>query len=412
MGIRTAAWGRAAASVSLVALAACDALFTETPPKGELFDSPLDGLTDELRAVFAEGDENFDHAFSVREGVGPIFNQPACARCHPGDGRGSPAEALTRFSVLGDPRRDLGGPQLQDKAIPGIAPEILPGVAGLETTLRLPPPVFGVGLIEGIPVATILAFEDPADADGDGVSGRAHWVVPADFVPASEPGGGPGPGPGGTQLGRFSRKAQVSSLLQQIVEAYHEDIGITSDFLPGENPNAQAGSVALGDDVPDPEIPASTVLETVVYVRLLAPPEPGPIDARAADLFGQIRCATCHVPTLRTGSHDIAPLDEVDVPLYSDLLLHDMGPGLADGRPDGNGPEPATGSEWKTPPLWGTRFVTDFLGGRAFFLHDGRATTVHDAILAHGGEAAGSLDAYLALSPEDQALLREFVETR
>ncbi|NNE44677.1 MAG: thiol oxidoreductase, partial [Gemmatimonadetes bacterium] len=333
-----------------------------------------------------------------------IFNQGACAGCHPGDGRGPVETALTRFSIGGDPVLPLGGPQLQDAAIPGVAPETLP--AGVEVSRRLPPPVFGVGLIENIPVATILSREDVNDDDADGISGRAHWVTPADFVPAHEIGGGPGP-----QLGRFSRKAQVSSLIQQVTEAYHQDMGITSDFLPVENPNPQAGGFAAGDVVADPEIPASIVLETVVYVRLLAPPETAvstPLIEEGRALFNQIGCADCHTPVMQTAAGPIPALSEVDVHLYSDLLLHDMGPDLADGRTDGD----ASGSEWRTAPLWGMRIAGDFLAGEVPLLHDGRTTDLHEAIVFHGGEAAASRDGYLALTSEQEAAVREFVRTR
>ena len=293
---------------------------------------------------------------------------------------------------------DQGGPQHQDKSIPGVPLEEVP--AGVDKSFRLPPRVFGTGLIEAIPVETILAGEDPEDRDGDGISGRANWVTAPDFVPESHVGGGPG-----LHLGRFSRKAQVSSLVQQVSAAYQQDIGITSDFLPEENPHPQAGSVALGDQVPDPEIPAATVLQTVMYVRLLSPSDQGERTGSVAQgevVFAQLQCASCHVPAMKTGLHWIPQLSQQEARLYSDLLLHDMGPGLADDRPDGD----ATGSEWRTAPLWGTRLVAESLGGKAFFLHDGRATTLDQAIRAHGGEAQASRDAYVGLgSAEQQALL-------
>jgi CxxC motif-containing protein (DUF1111 family) len=382
----------------------CDTLLTEAPPKGDDLESPFEDLPEDLNAVFLAGDENFEEAFSVNQGLGPIFNNVACAGCHPGDGRGTPSEALIRFSRSGaDLAFDLGGPQLQDQATPGTLPETLPG--GILTSLRLPPPVFGVGLIEAIPESDILAREDPADEDGDGISGRANRVNAAPFVPLPEVGSG------ADALGRFGRKANVSSLLEQVATAYHQDIGITSDFLPVENPNPQAGSIAIGDAAADPEIPARVVLETLTYVRLLAPPDPGPSTPQVETgraLFESVGCAKCHVPALRTGRGPIAALSEVDVLLYSDLLLHDMGEGLADHRADGQ----ADGREWKTAPLWGTRVVPDFLGGRSFFLHDGRALSIHDAIVAHGGEGEASREAYLALEETAQEAIREFVRTR
>lgn len=384
-------------------LAGCDNLMTTQPTAGDDFVSPFEDLSPGLNNMFLRGDENFERVFTVAEGLGPIFNNTGCVSCHPGDGRGSPAEVLVRFSLGGDLLMSSGGPQLQDKAIPGVSLEILP--EGVETSLRLPPPVFGVGLIEGIPVETILAGADPDDSDGDGISGRPNWLEAAPFVPEGAIGGGPGP-----QLGRFGRKANVSSLLQQVTEAYHQDMGITSDFMPEENRHPQAGGVAIGDQVGDPELTAAAVLQTTMYVRLLAPPKRGPITDEVREgeqLFGTIGCAGCHTPSMRTGPSDIAALSNVEAGLFSDLLLHDMGPVLADGRPDGE----ATGSEWRTAPLWGTRLVRDVLDGREFFLHDGRATNLHEAISAHGGEAEASRRAFEQMEAKSQSSLIAFLRS-
>jgi CxxC motif-containing protein (DUF1111 family) len=370
-----------------------------------VFDSPLEGLTESELAAFARGDREFGRPFSPSEGLGPIFNNVSCAACHSGDGRGRPENALTRFSIGLDPAIELGGPQIQDRAIAGAEPERLP--AGVDVSVRLPPPVFGVGLIEAIPEAAILAYADSLDADGDGISGRPNWVTPPDFVPADEPGGGPGP-----VLGRFSRKAQVSSLLQQTVEAYLQDIGITSDFLPVENRNPLASSpTESADQVPDPEVPASTVRAVVAYLRTLAPPAPGemtPQRLRGQALFDTLRCSACHVPEFQTGPSPIAAIANRPVRLYSDLLLHDMGEGLADNRPDGS----ASGREWRTAPLWGLRLVREFLNGDAFYLHDGRARTLDEAIMWHGGEAQAARDAYAALNAGDKTALLDFVGSR
>lgn len=381
----------------------CETLMTSLPTAGDEMDAPLDGLSHELSRMFLAGDENFGRVFTVDEGLGPIFNNTACASCHSGDGRATPAEALIRFSQGTDLLLDQGGPQLQDKAIPGITPETLP--PGVQSSKRLPPPVFGVGLIENIPEATILAFADSSDMDNDGISGRPNWIYAADYVPDSEVGGGTG-----LHVGRFGRKANVSSLIQQVVEAYRQDMGITSDFDPIENPNPQASGVAIGDRVSDPEISAAEVLETTMYIRLLKPPARGeltPQVSRGGQVFSNIDCSKCHVPSMKTGPNLITPLDQVDVQLYSDLLLHDMGPGLADNRPDGS----ATGSEWKTAPLWGTRLIRDFLGGNAFFMHDGRATSLDGAIRSHGGEADSARSAYINLSDEDRESLIAFLES-
>ncbi len=398
--------GRLAAGL-LVALGTlgCDTLLTEAPDPEDLLDGPLDGLGPLELAGFIAGDEAFGRTFTPGTGLGPIFNGVSCAGCHSGDGRGRPENALTRISRGLDPALDVGGPQVQDRAIAGAVPERVP--AGVDVSVRLPPPVFGVGLIEAIPVADILANADELDADADGISGRPNFVTPAEFVPASEPGGGPGP-----QLGRFGRKAQVSTLLEQVVTAYHQDIGITTDFLPVENVNPQASqATAAADRVADPELPAAVVIQNVSYIRMLAPPAPGSETERrrrGAELFRSIGCASCHVPEFTAGPSPIPSIEGRRVVLYSDLLLHDMGPGLADNRPDGS----ADGREWRTPPLWGLRVMRDFLNGEAFLLHDGRASTVEEAILLHGGEAEAARTAFEGLTPADRAALLDFVESR
>ena len=266
--------------------------------------------------------------------------------------------------------------------------------------------MFGAGLIEAIPAAAILALADPNDVNGDGISGRANIVNAAPFVPGSESGSGH------AQLGRFGRKAQTSTLIQQVVEAYLQDIGVTSDFIPHENRNPRSSvPVEAIDRVTDPEVPASTVMATLHYVRTLAPAAPGEMTPQREEglkLFGSMGCASCHVPVLKTGSHQISALANKDVVLYSDLLLHDMGDELADNRPDGL----ASGREWRTTPLWGLRLMRQFLNGDAFLLHDGRARSVEEAILMHGGEAKRARDAFAGAPPASRAALLDFVESR
>ena len=392
--------------VAASGIVACAELFTEPPLDADVFDAPVPGLSNTEMAAFARGDAEFSRNFSPTTGLGPIFNNRSCFSCHSGDGRGRLDNSLQRIGESGDDfLGSLGGPQIQDKATPGAEFERLP--AGVAVSVRLPPPVFGVGLIEAIPVDVILARADPGDADGDGISGRPNMVTPPDIVPATEIGGGPG-----LQLGRFGRKAQVSSLLQQVVDAYLQDIGVTSDFLPVENRNPQSSiPIEAADHAADPEIPASTVQAAVFYIRTLAPPAPGALTPRREEgrqMFTAVGCASCHVPTLRTGDHPVRALAQQDVTLYSDLLLHDMGDALADNRPDGD----ANGREWRTTPLWGLRLMRQFLNGDAFLLHDGRARSVEEAILLHGGEAQRARDAFAALTPAQRAALLDFVESR
>ncbi len=393
------------AAAPLFFLWGCGALFTEAPEDADVFDAPLDGLSAEDLAVFVRGDGEFGRRFVAATGLGPIFNDASCASCHSGDGRGRPENALIRISRGNDLALDVGGPQIQDRAIAGATPETLP--TGVDISVRLPPPVFGVGLIEAIPVEAIVANADEFDSDGDGVSGRPHWVTLPAFVPLTEPGASDA-----QVLGRFSRKAQVGSLLQQVVEAYHQDMGVTTDFLPEENLNPLARHVTASSDlVPDPELDAGTVRSVIDYVRMLAAPPPADETLellQGAQVFQEIGCATCHVPSFVTGAHPIAALGNREVVLYSDLLLHDMGEDLADNRPDGD----ATGREWRTTPLWGLRIAREFLNGDLFLMHDGRAQSIEDAVLLHGGEATSARDAFELLSVDRRAALLEFVRTR
>ena len=395
----------AALIAASVVVTACERLTTAPAAEADVFDGPLPGLTMAEAAAFARGDEEFERRFAPSEGLGPIFNNASCASCHSGDGRGIVDNALQRIGTDADDLlRAVGGPQIQDKAIFGAVPETAP--AGVAVSLRLPPPSFGVGLIEAIPDATILALADPNDADGDGVSGRANMVAVADYVLAAT-------GSAGVvnTVGRFGRKAQVASLLQQVAEAYHQDMGITTDFLPVENVNPLAQQVGTAaDKIGDPEIPAATVHAVTTYIRLLAPPAPGELTAErieGRDLFTSVGCASCHVPEMNTGVHEIAALANKPVRLFSDLLLHDMGDALADNRPD----RQATGREWKTPPLWGLRLVPQFLNGQMLLMHDGRARSIEEAILLHGGEAAGARTRFSGLSGAQRRALIAYLES-
>ena len=391
--------------ILLSTVIACERLTTAPVSVADVFDSPLPGLTRAEAAAFARGDEEFERRFSPNEGLGPIFNNASCASCHSGDGRGIVDNALQRIgSDADDLLRHLGGPQIQDKAIAGAVPESVP--TGHAVSLRLPPPSFGVGLIEAIPDATILALADPTDANGDGISGRANVVAVADYVLAAT-------GAAGVvnTVGRFGRKGQTASVLQQVTEAYHQDMGITTDFLPVENVNPLSRQVGIAaDKVADPELPASTVHAVTTYIRLLAPPAPGALSPEATEgqaLFTSTGCASCHVPQLMTGPNEVAALANKPVRLFSDLLLHDMGDELADNRPD----RQASGREWKTPPLWGLRLVPNFLDGKMLLMHDGRARSIEEAILLHRGEGSGARSKFTALTDVQRRALIAYLST-
>ncbi len=254
---------------------------------------------------------------------------------------------------------------------------------------RVAPQVVGLGLLEAVPDAAILARADENDRDGDGISGKAN-VVSGGIT-------------GGRRVGRFGHKANTASLLIQTATAYNEDIGITSPLLPNEH--CVLHRPICG--VHPPDITAAHVDAVTFFTRTLAVPArrnvQDPDVRRGAGLFAQAQCSACHTPTQRTGNSGVEPeLANLTIHPYSDLLLHDMGPELADGRPDFR----ASGREWRTPPLWGIG-LSAFVTGHTRFLHDGRARNLEEAILWHGGEALAARDFYRRLAKsEREALLR------
>lgn len=269
---------------------------------------------------------------------------------------------------------------------------------------RLAPQMIGLGLLEAIPERDIVAREDPDDKDGDGISGRANrvWSVEAQAV----------------VLGRFGWKAGQPTIKQQSAEAFASDIGIGSwmaplpygDCMPAQTlcRNAPHGGSAVK---PAEEINAKLLDLVAFYSRNLAVPVRRTPDApevlRGKQIFHDIGCARCHVPSFTTG--ETSPDEHLRGQLiwpFTDLLLHDMGDGLVDGRPEGR----ANGREWRTAPLWGIG-LTEIVNGHAFFLHDGRARNVTEAILWHGGEAQRARDAFAALAAEDRQRLLAFLNS-
>lgn len=391
--------------------------------------------------VFARGTDDFNKAFdapgdvsadgSGRTGLGPTYNAVACASCHVNHGRGlqvgdldaaalAPGVAppmpglLLRVSLPGattegapvpDPTY---GDQIQDHAVAGAAPEGRvvvsyaevagaygdatpfslrrptysvediahgPLADGIAVSPRLAPPVIGMGLLEAVPEADIVARADPDDRDGDGVRGRPNrvWDVRR----------------GTLVLGRFGWKANQPTVEQQTAGALLGDLGVTTSLT------------GTGVEYPDERFH-----DLVAYTRTLAVPAmrdtADPTVRRGAELFGSIGCAACHTPTSTTGDDEVSGLARQRIHAFTDLLLHDMGDGLADGRPD----FAASGRDWRTPPLWGIG-LTEVVGGRASYLHDGRARTLEEAILWHGGEAAPASERFRTVSKADRdALLR------
>lgn len=385
---------------AIMLLAACEKIMPPTPLDDQILDGPVSGLTGEQLKRFAAGDAAFNNqVFTPATGLGPVFVATSCGSCHAGDGKGHAFTMLTRFGQkdsTGNQYLHLKGPQLQHRAIPGCNPEVLP--AGAPFSKFMPPANTGLGFIEIVPDAAILALADPNDADADGISGRPNWVTLPAYVQ---------PRPtaivqNSRHIGRFGKKGPVYSLLQQTANAYNQDMGITSVYEPYDT--------YTGDEV-DPELPTQTLLDVVFYLQTLKVPvqrdASNPEVMAGKAIFIQTGCAKCHVPQLQTGFSPIDALSNKTIYPYTDLLLHDMGPGLDDGYTEGS----ALTAEWRTPALWGLGLSKNSQGGQYFLLHDGRAHTLSDAILLHGGEAQNSRDAFNALSETEKQQLIKFLES-
>ena len=396
------------------------------------------------------------------DGLGPLFNSRGCQNCHFKDGRGQPpTEASDRpgrtgmlFRLSVPPKTEaeeallaskkvnsipdlVYGGQLQDFSIQGFEPEgnvaityeeqavELPGGEtvslraptyeitdlgygpmgdGLMVSPRVAPPMIGLGLLEAVPEAQIRANADPDDEDGDGISGKPNMVWSALHEMM--------------MLGRFGWKASVPTIAEQAAAAFSGDIGISTTLHPsgaGECTarqekclNAPSGNSPKYQNV---EVGDELFKLVTFYSQNLAVPKPrnpdDPDVLKGKALFYEIGCVKCHQPKFVTGEVEGQPhLSNQLIYPYTDMLLHDMGEGLADNRPDGQ----ANGREWRTSPLWGIG-LTETVNGHTFFLHDGRARNLKEAILWHGGEAQAARDAFAALPREDRDRLLAFVNS-
>jgi CxxC motif-containing protein (DUF1111 family) len=405
--------------------------------------NPIDGLSARDQRVHDIGDQTFEATFvappaPVFPGLGPIYNNVSCINCHRNDGEGLPTTGsatsglLMRISQAG---QDLHGAplgitgfgiQIQDQAVLGAKPEAQVSISYTEipfiypdgTTVslrhpvyalqntymditvpymlspRLAPPLIGMGLLEQVPEGTILSFVDEGDKNGDGITGKANYVYDSYT--------------GRTEIGRFGLKANTPSLLVQVATAYQQDMGVTSYVAPQESAYAQE---QLQSDTSSgkTELPDSLLNYVTYYVRTLAVPARRTVtdpDIQAgAKLFNQVNCSGCHRPTLMTGTDIAVPqLSGQRIHPYTDLLVHDMGDGLADNRPDFL----ASGSEWRTQPLWGLGLLQKSTG-TAYYLHDGRGRTIEEAILWHGGEAQKSKQQFTQLSAAERTQLLKFL---
>lgn len=412
-------WIALAAAV-LLTPACQDFLLPKAPSAESVLEGPLDALTLEQRAAFMRGDTEFSRVFSELDGLGPIFIAQSCESCHAGDGKGHPLFNITRFGRWDgsqfNPMSSEGGPQLQQRAIRTYLGEVIPSSVTAVSRFT-PPAVSGLGLLEAVDDADIIALADPNDRDGDGVSGRVHWVDSTELISASiaysaglAPNAKRHTAVNGQYVGRFGKKGRVVTLLQQTVQAYIEDMGVTSDLLPHDIINTQVGTLAH-DDVVDPEVPFSIVSRVAFYLRTLRqPPRRGmaETEVKAGEaLFVSSGCAKCHTMEMRTGTSDIAALNKVTFAPFTDLLLHDMGGDLDDRYTEGH----ALSAEWRTAPLWGVGLAEASQGGAAYYLHDGRARSLRAAIGLHGGEGSRSRAAFHALGASQQEQLLRYLRS-
>lgn len=410
------------------------------------YSRPIPDLSPEQRAAFFVGNSFFNQNWVAapastagRDGLGPLFNTRSCSGCHTRDGRSAPPEPGRPFTVMllrvsipgrgpqGAPVPDpVYGGQIQGRAIPGVPAEA-DVIAEYETvrgaygdgepfelrrprySLRNPgygapseqmlmsprtaPFLIGLGLLEAVPEAALLALADPEDRNGDGISGRLNqvWDVRRKAL----------------NVGRFGWKAEQPTVEQQVAGAFNGDMGLTSGLFPGENHTPAQKPAAAQPGGGSPEVSAKILGDVTLYARALAVPGRREMDdpevRRGGQLFGALGCAACHVPELATGEVTGFPaLSRQPIRPHTDLLLHDLGDDLADHRPT----FAADGREWRTAPLWGIGLI-EKVNGHSFLLHDGRARNFAEAILWHGGEAENSREGFRALGrTERQALIR------
>ena len=362
---------------------------------------PLPGLTPAEFEEFRLGLNDFLEVETAEEGLGPAFNGTSCASCHnvPAVGGVSPVAEVRAGRRLLDGSFVAVAPAGESLfhlfSIPGHAcqPTIPPDANVIAR--RVPIPLFGAGLIEAIDDDTLVALADLQNRGRDGVSGRAAVVADR--------------GTGERRIGRFGWKAQHATLLAFGADAYRNEMGITNDLFPTEIAvGVDAARMRLCDPIPDPEdIPDPRTRRRGIdnfasFMRFLSPIAPEPLDEVASAgerIFAGIGCAACHVPALETGANANPRLHRQVVPLFSDLLLHDIGTG------DGIVQASAEPTEIRTPALWGVRF-------RRPLLHDGSAATVGDAILRHRGEAEFARTQYERLSDGQREALQRFLMTR
>lgn len=377
----------------------CEKLMPEIPKEEDVLDGPTEGLNTAELAQFLKGDAAFNEVFTAQTGLGSVFVSTNCASCHAKDGKGHPFTTLIRFGQIdstGNKYLHLGGPQIQNRALPGYKPEQLP--LGASFSKFTPPAVTGLGFLSAISDADIISMSDPVDIDGDGISGVPNWIsIPSYVIPDEN-----AITQNGKYIGRFGKKAAVYSLLQQTINAYNQDMGVTSIFNPFD--------VYTGLEI-DPEVSTQTVQNLVFYMQTLKAPiqrnQENERVIKGKKIFVDINCSNCHKPTLTTSYSLISAISNKTIHPYTDLLLHDMGTNLDDGYTEGN----AKTNEWRTPPLWGLGLSINSQGGQYFLMHDGRAKSIEEAILLHGGEALNSKINFQNLTSEEKDALLIFLKS-
>jgi CxxC motif-containing protein (DUF1111 family) len=366
-------------------------------------DAPIASVSEDWLDRFVDGDAEFEAPRRESQGLGPAYIRGSCDACHSADGRGP--GLVNKMVVPDDPELDAALLPWGHTVRPYVAggggtPLEVPDDSRVLVTTRQPPPVFGRGYMEAIDDAEIERVEAEQAAAGV-VSGRVNHVgcefgenPDGDFFPCT---------PGATVIGRFGLKARVPTLDGFAADAYQGDMSMTSPMRPDELPNPDG---LTDDDKVGVDLDLDVVNATADYMRLIAIPARTE-DAATADgvaLFASTGCASCHAPSLHTRADwPIPALADIDAPVFTDMLLHDMGDTFSDGLVD----QDADPSEWRTAPLLGLRFLRTYL-------HDGRASSVADAITAHGAEGsegAPSAAAYAALSETDRTTLLAYVES-
>jgi CxxC motif-containing protein (DUF1111 family) len=360
--------------------------------------APLTGLTSRDLELFRLGRSDFLEVESATEGLGPLFNGNSCAQCHniPAvGGTGTIAEIRAGYrDESGKFHSPPGGTLMHLFSVPPHNCQVTVYEEANVIGKRISIPLFGAGLIEAIPDETILARQDAEDRNGDGIRGRAAIIQDV--------------ATGQKRVGRFGWKAQQATLLAFAADAYINEMGISNDLFPKEEMGNIAKERTAGclpsstpEDSRDPRTGLRGIDNFQNFLRFLAPPPRARIDdaaLRGERVFADIGCAACHAPSLETGPSSNLVFDRKPVPLYSDLLLHDVGTG------DGIEQADAKGEEIRTPALWGLRF-------RRPLLHDGTAATIESAIERHAAEAAAVIERFRMLPPEQRKELLAFLKS-